>query len=693
MSKIKNLFIKLKEQLKEPTARKKFILNSLKFLPAVILAISYIVLICTESYDPRTVLVMTAFVFLLFAVPTVNLLNLEWLKKLLKFGFFFIAPPFIFMVVEAFTRELFWALPATMKITLLNVIFYYILEFFVLAVTTRTDVAVIVTAVIPSILGIANNFSLQTRDLPIYPWDVFSAGTALSVVDNYHLTISPTFKFCVFSVIAVIVFAIQLNMRMKFKKRWIGIFPVIISIMMFFGYASHINNVFSDEDSAAKQGFYPWLFHARQVYYLNGTPVTFFYTLKFLDFSPPNGYDADNIEELYKEYRGSAKEDYENKANNKKPNIIIIMNEAFSDLSILGNIPVNKDYMPYIHSLIESNSIIHGNSIVSVKGGNTANSEFEFLTGASMAFFPAETIPYQLYIDGRTETMVAQLNKLGYRTIGMHNYYKKGWERNEVYQFFGFDERYFFEDMSPIDDSEMIRSYMSDSSMFKRIIDLYENNSDEEPFFLFGVTMQNHGSYLDEFNLSFVPEIKTEYEKFYYGNDWLNNYLSLIYETDKAYEELINYFSTVDEETIIVMFGDHQPVDALANPIYKNNGIINNESLEIKKDRYITPYLIWSNFELNPNVEAPDEVSLNYLGGIVLALAGIPLTPFQMWQKDLIKEYPTINAFSYTDASGNLYSAAGINKIPLFNTLSQIQYNLIFDHKNTVKSFFLPVQP
>ncbi len=693
MSKIKNFFAKINEQLKDPNGRKKFIKNSLKFLPAVILLIFYIVLISTEDYDGRTVLVMTAFIVLLFAVPTVKLFNCAPLKHLFSFGFFFIAPPFIFMVVEAFTRELFWALPGTDTITLLNVIFYYVLQFLVLTITTRTDVAVIVTAVIPSILGIANNISLQTRDLPIYPWDIFSARTALSVVGNYQLTISPTFKFCIFSLAAVIVFAIQLNMRLKFKKRWIGIFPVIVSVMMFCGYVSHINNIFRDEETALQRGFFPWLFHARQMYHYNGTPITFIYTLKFLEMSPPPNYDADNIKDLHNEYFDAAKEDYEKKESAKKPNVIIIMNEALSDLSVVGNLPVNKDYMPYIHSLMESNSIIYGNSIVSVKGGNTANSEFEFLTGASMAFFPAETIPYQLYIEGNTNTMVAQMNKLGYRTIGMHNFYKNGWERNEVYEFFGFDETYFIEDMYPIDQSEMIRSYMSDSAMYKRIIDMFENKSDDEPFFLFGITMQNHGSYQLEFNKSFVPEIKAEYEKKYYGSDWLDNYLSLIYESDKAYRELIEYFSTVEEETIILMYGDHQPNDSLSNPIYKNNGIIDDGSIEFKRNRYITPYLIWSNYELNDDLEAPSEVSLNYLGGIVLDLAGIPLTPFQIWQKELIKEYPTINAFSYTDASGKLNSAAGIQKIPMLNMLSQIQYNLIFDRKHTVKEFFLPVTP
>lgn len=44
------------------------------------------------------------------------------------------------------------------------------------------------------------------------------------------------------------------------------------------------------------------------------------------------------------------------------------------------------DYMPFIRGLTENT--VKGRLMVSVKGGNTANSEYEFLTGNSMAFLP-----------------------------------------------------------------------------------------------------------------------------------------------------------------------------------------------------------------------------------------------------------------------------------------------------------------
>ena len=97
------------------------------------------------------------------------------------------------------------------------------------------------------------------------------------------------------------------------------------------------------------------------------------------------------------------------------------MNEAFSDPSVLGDFTTNEDYMPFVHSLLDgADNTISGHLNVSVKGGNTANTEFEYLTGASMAFLPYGSIPYQQYVKKETPSMASYLSSLGYYTIAMH---------------------------------------------------------------------------------------------------------------------------------------------------------------------------------------------------------------------------------------------------------------------------------
>ena len=84
----------------------------------------------------------------------------------------------------------------------------------------------------------------------------------------------------------------------------------------------------------------------------------------------------------------------------------------------------------------------------SVKGGNTANTEFEFLTGLSMYFLPTGSIPYQQYIKSEVPSLASQLSSVGYTSVSMHPYYPKGWNRDTVYDDLGFEEKYFKDDFS-----------------------------------------------------------------------------------------------------------------------------------------------------------------------------------------------------------------------------------------------------
>lgn len=56
--------------------------------------------------------------------------------------------------------------------------------------------------------------------------------------------------------------------------------------------------------------------------------------------------------------------------------------------------------MPFFRKLKENT--IKGYTYSSVFGGNTANSEFEFMTGNTLAFLPDNSVPYQLFLRSKT---------------------------------------------------------------------------------------------------------------------------------------------------------------------------------------------------------------------------------------------------------------------------------------------------
>ena len=359
----------------------------------------------------------------------------------------------------------------------------------------------------------------------------------------------------------------------------------------------------------------------------------------------------------------------QNTTADKKPNIIVIMNEAFSDLSVLGDFETNEDYMPFLRSLMQEGTpnTISGYLNVSVLGGNTANTEFEFLTGNTMAFLPQGSIPYQQYIKKELPSLASHLKSLGYQTIAMHPYNSTGWDRNKVYPLLGFDESYFIRDYK---NPEKIRKYVSDKACYDKIIALYEEKEKNTPFFVFNVTMQNHSSYTDDFD-NFHPEIIVDNN----NSKALNNYLSLIKISDEAIEGLVNYFSFADEDTMIIFFGDHQPTNSVVSNIWKLNGKNgSNLSMEDEAKRYKVPYFIWANFDIASQSHA--ETSANYLSAKLLEACGLPQYDYTAYLLKLSEKYPILTSLRAENAKGESTEVKTI--MGELNNYAIVQYHRLF---------------
>jgi phosphoglycerol transferase MdoB-like AlkP superfamily enzyme len=395
----------------------------------------------------------------------------------------------------------------------------------------------------------------------------------------------------------------------------------------------------------------------------DGTAVAFLMELQYINIDKPDNYSADNAEEILSNYGNGSDGDA---ANGSLPNIIVIMNEAFSDPAVLGDFETNQDYMPYIHSIMsgEVDNTVSGYMNVSVVGGNTANTEFEFLTGSTMAFLPSGSVAYQQYLKKEMPSLASHLKELGYETIATHPYNSTGWDRNKVYPLLGFDEMYFIKDYSS---PEKIRKYVSDKSCYDKIISMYENKDNGTPMFVFNVTMQNHSSYTEEFD-NFTPDIEVAGS----NSSVLNNYLSLIKLSDEAFEYLTSYFEGVDEDTIIVMFGDHQPTNSVVSSIWKLNGGEYDEA-----DRYKVPYVIWSNFDIG--TKTSNDTSANYLAEELLNIAGINLNPYESFLEDLSKRYPILTAIRAEDADGTSHDTDEI--LDDINDYAILQYYRLFGKK------------
>lgn len=542
----------------------------------------------------------------------------------------------------------------------LNIAFYYWLFLFVFFIAGRTSISMAICVSAIAIIGVGNYFVVMFRSNPIVPWDIYSFETAMSVADNYVFSVDWALAEHIAMFILMLIVGVRTNIRLN-KKILRPILTVAMCIPAYF-YISYL----WQDNLERNTGLNDTLFNAKYMHSKDGFFVPFILDIHFLQIEEPKNYSDEYALSLLNEQEVEKVETPE-----ELPDIIAIMDETFSDPAVLGEFETNKDYMPFVHSILrgEVANTISGYADVSVLGGNTANSEFEFLTGNSMAFFPNGSVPYLQYIRDGISTIVPQLEEYGYTTYGTHPYRAKGWNREFIYDLMGFDYRYFYGSF-PFEDK--LRNYVSDEADFKSILE-WRNNT-EGPFFMFNVTMQNHSNYGGDFD-NFDPQIVAKFKNTY-SNKYLNKYLSLMYETDQDVASLLSELSQSDRKTIVVFWGDHQPNDYVVRPIYKEYGLdFDNQTYEQQQQRQKTPFFIWANYDIQEQTNV--EISLNYLNILLFETAGLQLDEYQTFRKNLWQgQIPMMNAVGYRNDDGDLveYDDAPEEIQNLLNEYQNIQY-------------------
>jgi hypothetical protein len=326
-------------------------------------------------------------------------------------------------------------------------------------------------------------------------------------------------------------------------------------------------------------------------------------------------------------------------------NIICIMDESFADMAIFDTLELSGDTIPFYHSLKENT--IKGWMYSPVTGAGTANVEYEFLTGNSVAFLPDETTAYQLYVKQDMPSLFSWAKSLGFSTTAMHPYYSSGWNRVQVYNDFGVDVQLYNTDFTM---PTYVRGYISDESDFEKIKSITEAANGEKTF-IFNVTMQNHGGYRQGWR-NLMRNI-TLTGSMYGSSDYTEQYLNLMYETDSQLEQLLDYYSNVDEPTMIVLFGDHQGKLSSWFYEYKLYGKdLDQRTLEELEQMYVTPFFIWTNYD---SQEAQDVMlSANYLGALAAKVSNYPTTGYMDFLLNLYEELPVVQTMGYINQEGTL---------------------------------------
>lgn len=547
-----------------------------------------------------------------------------------------------------------------------NLLMYMIVMYLFYVLTGSVRVAMAGLGIVASLFGIVNLYLMDFRSIPLLASDLTVIRTAMNVAGSFHFQLKPDILyFLCFAVDSVLV-------ALKLKPGKVGWVRRVAALLAYVCLVSWTLNVVIFSDKYPKYKININTFRPIKSYVTYGSLLTFTRSFRLMMVDKPEHYSVETVEDITEDFVSDSVSDQ----SFRKPNVIVIMDEAFADLQSVGNFQTNQEVMPFYRSLTEDT--VKGFAYVSVFGGQTANSEFEFLTGDSKAFLPKGATPYQLYVKEYLPSLTGNLKLDNYQGMkALHPYEGSGYNRISVYQNFGFDE---FITRADFENPRLVRHFISDEEDFSRIIEEYEKAKadSDDPFYLFNVTMQNHSSYDTDYdNLPDTIKITTPECQ----DADAERYLNLIHLSDAALKELLAYFEKQEDPTVIVMFGDHEP--GLSDAFYSSimgmdtKMLTDEESMEL----YKVPFLIWANYDIEERYI--EKTSLNYLQSIMLEAAGMKQTGYNKFQLNMMEEIPAINISGYFGADGMYYDLQD-QASPYYETVKAYQvleYNHLFDSR------------
>ena len=543
----------------------------------------------------------------------------------------------------------------TPTVVALNVIIVITVYMFCILITGRSSFSILLSTILIYIFSLINHFTIVFRGTPFLPMDILSISTAMNVADNYTLEIDENIVIATELIIAIIAlncYLLKMNGKMA-RKRILIIFGLLASCVFIIGSKESIQTKLGTHINQSAQ-----MYSSQQMGYL----LCYIENIQYSRYKRPQGYSKKRAQEILE----SAGEIDSNK--DKPDNIIVIMNESFTDLRELGNVSFSDKYLPNYDIVKSFNCSKQGKVVCSVFGGGTSSSEFEFLTGCSMYFVKAGNAPYQQHIHKDTDSLASFFKQDGMQTIALHPANPKSWKRDIAYPLLGFD-KFLNIESEEFKDATYCRYWADDESLMKQLNEEI-NNTDKA--FEFGLTIQCHGGY-DYSKEDFINDITiSNYED---DNNYISQYLTLENKSDESYGDLIRKIGESEEKTIVLMFGDHLP----ALPVDFYQSLLGREDYLSDIKMYETPYIIWSNYECDFS-DFPDVMSVNFMAPYLLKAAGYRLDEYYSFLYKLSQEYPIVSRAGIYDADMNEYFyEQESNCYKMIHEYDIVQYNKLFN--------------
>jgi hypothetical protein len=288
------------------------------------------------------------------------------------------------------------------------------------------------------------------------------------------------------------------------------------------------------------------------------------------------------------------------------PDIVVVQSESFFDARRL-HAGVRRELLGEFDA-IRAAAARRGLLSVPAWGGNTARSEFAFLSGLAPDRLGVNLFnPYRKLAQQALPTLAGFLKRAGYRTVCVHPYPVSFYSRDTAYPALGFDE---FLDLEAFRDAERFGPYVSDAAVAARVARLIEEA--RGPLFVFAITMENHGP------LHLEKVAPGDVERLYAspppgGHEDLTVYLRHLANADRMMRLLRESLERSPRDGWLGWYGDHVPI---LPKVYEATGYADGR----------TDYFIWGKGR-PADVGAPVEMRVEELGAALLAHAGLLQEP------------------------------------------------------------------
>ncbi len=575
----------------------------------------------------------------------------------LRAAFLALAPLLAFFLVEGAWRESFddfqWAflLPNVFLYALVLAVFYLLGQ--------RSRVSIALYLAVFLVVGIAFHFVFEFKGQPILPADVLAAGTALSVGAGYSYQMDERLWATVtaFALYCIALFVLVPRRRMTLKGH--GVCTALGVVALAATGAFFVNFDLDEGFDFRIENWMPGYSFAQY-----GTFLGFASLAQDVSVPVPAGYSADRAREILADAQERAVQAGETEAlKEEAPVVIVVMNETFSDLSSLAGDNAAAFELPECRRIM-AQSQEAGTALVSVLGGGTCNSEFEFLTGCSMALQGGGYYPYMYQEFSNAQTLPRYLASLGYETTAIHPNLASNWQRDRIYPEMGFDR---FLSIDEFADAQLVRGNVRDLSAYEKVLQVIEGS--DGPQFVFCITMAIHSGYDDDVEAEFLEELtEGEDPALVEGlSQEQRVYSHLIRLADADLGQFVDQLDALSRPVALCFFGDHQPT--VSEGLFAQ---ATGETLDDARKQgdlarlasaYEVPYFVWQNAamregagaaggasggETTGDAPAADEpTSLCYLQAQTLRAAGLPLSPFQELLLQTRTEYPLLNSFGF----------------------------------------------